>query len=689
MSSSRWTKQRREKRKLEEYLHGDSSPSTSAASTSSAALASSVSDSSAALASIVTDMPQEAGVQRASDETETDIPEEDEPYQELASILASSDDSSDSENEEETGKEDSQSVQTQIQGWAIKHQISHSALRELLGIINNNYDPQMPLDPRTLCKTPSHLSGKIRQICGGEYFHFGLQNSLTDFFESLSQEQRSKITTVFLKVNCDGIPLFKSSAKQFWPLLLQFCTDHEMTKASDPYPVGVFLGESKPSNLNDYLKEFIEEAILLKDGFHHKNANYLISIHCFICDAPARQFLKCITSHTGYSSCERCIQTGIYEQVVVFPETDAHSRTDEDFLSMTDSDHHKSLSPLAKLDIGFVTQFVLDPMHLVYLGVMRKLFNVWLKGPLPTRIGSQSKEKISTKLVELAEYMPTEFSRKPRSLKHLDRYKATEYRAFLLYTGPVCLMNNVDINLYKNFLLLNVSITLLSQQYNEENVEISRKYLTAFIKHFKLLFGVRHMAYNVHNLIHLPDDVCKYGSIDKFSAFPFENYLGTLKKLLRKPNCILSQIVNRIYEKKSCSSKKDVKFPFVKKNHSDGPLLNDDSCMQFKALYLERFCVQLNVSNDCIMVNNEVCKVSNIVQYDTSPDFFVFYHSFSIYEDLYDYPLNSGSLGIYVVSGESKTLKSCSCKEIQMKYILFPLGKKYAAFPLIHTSHQQ
>ena len=679
--SSRWTKHRREKRKYEEYIHGDVRPSTSKASTSSTIISSSGTTSSQELES-------KADISLDSEE------EPDQSYEEWINVLDNTSDSSDSEVEPDnkrsiTGNE-SAFVQTQIQDWAIKYQISHSALRELLGILNNNYDSHIPLDPRTLCKTPSHLSDKIKQICGGEYFHFGLQNALREFLELCSDKQRSNITTIFLKVNCDGIPLFKSSAKQFWPLLVQICTDCEMMTASDPFPVGVFLGESKPSNLNDYLKEFIEEVVLLKDGYYFKGVNYSVTIHCFICDAPARQFLKCIISHTGYNSCERCMQCGFYDQTIVFPEIDSPLRTDENFSSMTDGDHHKGVSPLTKLDIGLVTQFVLDPMHLIYLGVTRKLLHLWLKGPLPTRIGLQCKEKISTKLVELSKFMPMEFSRKPRSLNYLDRYKATEYRAFLLYTGPVCLINSVDINIYKNFLLLSSSITILSQHCDPQNVEVSKKYLTAFIKHFEQLFGLRHMVYNIHNLIHLPDDVCKYGYIDKFSAFPFENYLGMLKRLLRKPNCILSQIVNRIHEKKCCTSaKQETTFPFVKQEHTNGPLLSNDSCLQFKTLYLERFCVQLNISNNCIMVKNEVSKVLNIVQYSTHSDFFVLYHTFTTYEDLYDYPLKSGSLGIYIVSNESKTLKSCSCKEIQKKYMLFPLGTKYAAFPLIHTSHQQ
>ncbi len=37
-----------------------------------------------------------------------------------------------------------------------------------------------------------------------------------------------------------------------------------------------------------------------------------------------------------------------------------------------------------------------------------------------------------------------------------------------------------------------------------------------------------------------------HGPLDQFSAFPFENYLGKLKKLIRSPKKPLAQIVKRI-----------------------------------------------------------------------------------------------------------------------------------------------
>ena len=673
--SSKWSRLRRQKRKYDSYLHEGARASSSNVSQDDSYLHEGASSSN-------------VGEDFIQDESLSNY-----IYSGCTSSSTSSSDSSDSEVEPDAVPSDSvtsenASSQSLLRDWAINHQISHSALKGLLKILKSQYDPQLPSDPRTLCETPTNLSYQTKKISGGEYFHFGITNSITEFLKTISDLKVRKLTTIFLRINCDGIPLFKSSGKQFWPILVQFCTDYDITTYSKPVPVGIYLGNSKPGNVEEYLEEFISEMCILKDGYEFKGVKYLITIQCFICDAPARQYLKSIKSHSGYSSCERCQQHGKYDKTITLPELNAPLRTDSNFASMTDSDHHKGPSPLLQLDVGLVSQFVLDPMHLVYLGVMRKLLNLWLKGPLPTRIGSQSKGAISRKLEEMSKYMPSEFSRKPRCLNELDRYKATEFRAFLLYTGPVCLKKNIHESLYKNFLLLSVSMRLLSGDLNSKNLLAANKYLNAFITHFGNLFGSRHLVYNIHNLCHLTDDVNKYGPIDRFSAFPFENYLGSLKRLLRKPNCILSQVINRVYEqKKSKSEMKKVKYPYTVLQHSNGPVLQDVACSQFRALHLEKFCIRLNSAG--IMVNNHVGKVVNILQYENDPDTYILYHLYEHYEDLFNYPVKSGSIGIYVVAGESKTQKICSYKDIQKKYLLFPHEGNIAALPLIHSVHAQ
>ena len=109
-----------------------------------------------------------------------------------------------------------------------------------------------------------------------------------------------------------------------------------------------------------------------------------------------------------------------------------------------------------------VSQFPLDYMHLVCLGVVRRLLNLWLRGPLKSRLSAKVVDSISSQLVKMRPNIPVEFARKPRSLREVDRWKATEFRQFLLYTGPVVLSSFFDSNTYNNFMLLFCGISILA-----------------------------------------------------------------------------------------------------------------------------------------------------------------------------------------------------------------------------------
>ncbi len=76
-------------------------------------------------------------------------------------------------------------------------------------------------------------------------------------------------------------------------------------------------------------------------------------------------------------------------------------------------------------------------MHLVCLGVVRRMLHYMKGGPKTCIPSFQQRSEISDKLKALNGELPSEFARQPRSLLELDRWKATELRQFLLYTGPV------------------------------------------------------------------------------------------------------------------------------------------------------------------------------------------------------------------------------------------------------------
>lgn len=56
--------------------------------------------------------------------------------------------------------------------------------------------------------------------------------------------------------------------------------------------VSIFFGECKP-DLNTFLKPFVDEMNeILKYGLEINGYQLSVSILCFICDSPARSFLK-------------------------------------------------------------------------------------------------------------------------------------------------------------------------------------------------------------------------------------------------------------------------------------------------------------------------------------------------------------------------------------------------------------
>lgn len=105
----------------------------------------------------------------------------------------------------------------------------------------------------------------------------------------------------------------------------------------------------------EYLKSLVDEVKVLQSGFIFKRKELLLKMCSVVCDATARAYVKGVKYHTGYSSCGKCVQSGVYMQKrMTFPETNAALRTDETFRSMRDEDHHITRSPLTELDINMV-----------------------------------------------------------------------------------------------------------------------------------------------------------------------------------------------------------------------------------------------------------------------------------------------------------------------------------------------
>ena len=122
---------------------------------------------------------------------------------------------------------------------------------------------------------------------------------------------------------------------------------------------------------------------------------------------------------------------------MTFADSAAPLQTDDLVRSMTNEMHHSkdSQSPFHALELGMVSQFPVDYMHAVCLGVVRKMVSLWLGGPLQMRLGRLAVDTINGKLIGLKKSIPVKFQHKPRPISEHERWKAIEFRMLLLYTG--------------------------------------------------------------------------------------------------------------------------------------------------------------------------------------------------------------------------------------------------------------
>lgn len=601
------------------------------------------------------------------------------------------DDSESEYDQSESDFKEPQAIRDSIAEWADDYGVSHNCLSDLLNrlqVANLN----LPKDARTLLHTQRKTETK--NIAGGEYFYFGLHYWLPIILDQFPPQH--DIEELNIHVNIDGIPLFNSSNTSLWPIL---CSIKE--SEASPFPAAVFCSATKPNPLDDYLGDFIAEMKALEQsGFLHilSNRLYRINLDAVICDAPARAFIKRCKLHNAYHCCERCMQRGEWCGKVYLPNLSAPLRTDENFKSREDEDHHTGVSPFSDLAVGMVTQFPLDYMHLVCLGVVRRMLDQWMHGPRSSKMSQNSLDAITAKLAEIRPNIPRDFARKPRSLSEFKHWKATELRLFLIYTGPVVLKGFLSPDMYSNFIDLSVAIRLLlSPSLCEKYLDFAAHLLKHFVDSFGTLYGRNQLVYNVHSLIHLPEDAKRYGVLDAVSSFKYESYLGRLKKLVRRPQFPCKQIVRRVFEHHDCrseSKKNDAtsnsnceRHSLFRQTHMEGPLpISFRHCMQFKQYHQTNYLIATTTGDNCFVVAGKIGLIKNILREgnDDSCNGYVVFEEFERLESFFTDPLDSSILSIYCVQKLSGIRTVCPVAGVETKCVLLPYKNVFVAMPQMH-----
>lgn len=289
------------------------------------------------------------------------------------------------------------SIPDHLREWAIRNKISHVAIREL-SILKEIPDlNNMPKDPRTFLNTPRETI--LRVINPGKYYHFGLKNGLTNMFKKIEVSNIPDVINV--AINIDGLPLSDSSQSQVYPILCLLITV-DILMPLNIFCVGIYHGYDKPSDFNELLEDFVNEAVnLTLNGVYINGKYFSFKISMLLFDAVAKASVLKIKGPNGYSFCSKCTQEGEYLDHVVFTDIQFTKRSDADFNNQTDPEHHTGHTILQRIsNLGLVSDVPLDYMHLICLGVVKKLLvNIWCFGRPPHKLQSRSVNIISDTLI--------------------------------------------------------------------------------------------------------------------------------------------------------------------------------------------------------------------------------------------------------------------------------------------------
>lgn len=181
----------------------------------------------------------------------------------------------------------------ELRSWAVSFNIAHSALKVLFENLNNRIPNIVPQDPRTLLKT--YQTVIMTKVGHGDYWHHGFEFCSKQI---LTHEPNCP-DRISLNVNIDGLPIYRSSRNEFWPILFNIKELPEMK----PMVIGIYCGKGKPSDLSAYLEPFVQEAkIIFSGGLIINGKTINVKLRCFICDSPARAFIK------GKENCSVCVE---------------------------------------------------------------------------------------------------------------------------------------------------------------------------------------------------------------------------------------------------------------------------------------------------------------------------------------------------------------------------------------------
>lgn len=285
-------------------------------------------------------------------------------------------------------------------------------------------------------------------------------------------------------------------------------------------------------------------------------------------------------------------------------------------------------------------------------------------------------------------YRPIEIHRSIRNSNTLLRWKATEFRTILLYVGVVVFKQMIPAKEYTLFLNLYCAVKLCMADFNMEldkRVELIGILMKKYVNGYKKVYGVHTITSNIHNLIHISEDIKRFLNINTISTYPFENHLSVINRLVRAYKHPLTQVINRLAEIDSISGRrKKNKRPKDNRPKVEFPINGDKNV--FQTLILNDYRLSSRRIGDSwfqLKSDNTIVKFQKVVV--INDEITIYGKEVAVKRKFFSKPFLSQHIDVFISNGKENRQIICKVDHIKCKLSIMPYEDKFLFQPLIHT----
>ena len=191
----------------------------------------------------------------------------------------------------------------------------------------------------------------------------------------------------------------------------------------------------------------------------------------------------------------------------------------------------------------------------------------------------------------------------------------------------------------------------------------------------------------MHSLLHLADDAKNMNCpLTYLTAFPFENVLGKLKKMIRSGNRPLAQVCRRLHERFNVDFKKPKLPPSInilKAGSVDPNGLQLITKLKYKGLIISK----KSPNNGVLLSNGTILQIKNMYKRRDENIIKIQGNVLSIKRSIYAYPCDSSIFKMWRVK-KTQIIKVRSVKSIHRKMLILNINdantEKIYAVSLVH-----